>query len=163
MAFQDEKWVELLPKIERCWTKKEDRLVVPTLGYTKRINCFITLFWPTKNIVWNCFKRRRNIEFRKHLSNIAAYAERQKLKKVIVFIDHAPAHKTDEVERFLKDHPVLVVIFLAKKDPNSNPTECLVNKRLSSAVSVNRCHADYTALKGATKKFLYKYNSIYAT
>lgn len=136
---------------------------MPTLGYTKRTNCFITLFWPGKRIIWNCFKRRRNIEFRKHLSNIAAYAKRQRLKRVILFIDHAPAHKTEEVKKFFKQHPVFVVKFLGKKDPNSNPTEIIVNKRLSSAVSVNRCHADYPRLNDATKKFLRKYNSTYAT
>lgn len=78
-------------------------------------------------------------------------------------MDHASAHKTDEVKRFMKDHPVFAVKFFGKKDPNSNPTECIVNKKLSSAVSVNRSHADYTDLKNKTKKFLSKYNSIYAT
>ena len=103
------------------------------------------------------------MEFRKHLSNLIAYAKRHGLKRMVLFIDHAPAHKTDEVKKFLKDHPVFAVKFLPKKDPNSNPTECMVNKRMSSAVSVNRCHADYGALKRSTKKFLHNYNSIYAT
>jgi hypothetical protein len=58
---------------------------------------------------------------------------------------------------------VLKIKRLGKKDPNSNPTECLVNRRLSSAVSVNREHADLEELKGRTKKFLRYYNSKYAT
>lgn len=163
ICFQDEKWVELFPKTERCWTCRSERIVVPTLGYTKRINCFITLAWPGRNIIWNCFKRRRNIEFRRHLSNVIANARRRKLKKVILFIDGASYHKTPEVKKFLKEHPVLATKFLPKKDPNSNPTECMVNKRLSSAVSVNRCHADYNTLRQSTRAFLGKYNSIYAT
>jgi len=153
----------LLPKIERCWTPEGDRLVVETLGYTERINCFITLFWPQKNIIWNIFPRRRNIEFREHLSSLAAYAKRHNIRRIILFIDHASSHKTEEVHRFLANHPVFIVKFLPKKDPNSNPAECIVNKRLSSAVSVNRCHADLPAMKTSAKKFLYKYNSIYAT
>ena len=153
----------MLPVVERLWTQKGKVVFVRTLGYTKRVNCFITLFWPRKNIVWNCYKRRRNIEFRKHLSNLVAYAKRHKLKKIIVFVDDASYHKTPQVKKFVKDHPVLYIRKLPKKDPNSNPTECLVNKRLNSAVAVNRCHENLDALKTATKNFLRKYNSIYAT
>ena len=135
------------------WSPKGSVVHIPTLGYTKRINCFITLFWPKKNIVTNCFSRRRNIEFRKHLSNIIAYAKRHKLKKVILFIDDASYHKTPHVKKFVRQHPLLKIKKLPKKDPNSNPTECLVNKRLSAAVSVNQSHKDITSLKKATKKF----------
>lgn len=136
---------------------------IPTLGYNKRINCFITLFWPKKKIVWNCFSRRRNIEFRKHLSNLVAYAKRHKLKRIILFVDHATYHKTDEVKRFVKNHPLIKIKLLGKKDPNSNPTEGLVNRRLAAAVSVNRNYANIGELKTKTKKFLKKYNSIYET
>jgi len=52
---------------------------------------------------------------------------------------------------------------LGKKDPNSNPTERLVNKRISSAVSVNYACPNLEQLKARTKKFLSKYNSIYET
>ncbi|MBI3035128.1 transposase [Candidatus Woesearchaeota archaeon] len=147
IGFQDEKWTELLPKAERCWTKKRTTRYITTLGYTKRVNCFITLFWPRKRIVWNTFSRRRNIEFRKHLSNLVAYAKRHIIKRIILFVDHAKYHETDEVMRFLKRHPCLKIKWLGKKDPNSNPTECLVNKRLAGAVAVNREHADLAALK----------------
>ncbi len=141
-----------MPTVERSWIRKGSELHIQTLGYTKRVNCFIILFWPKKNIIWNCFKRRRNIEFRKHLSNVVAYAKRHRLKRIILFIDDASYHKTPEVKKFIREHPVLKIKKLPKKDPNSNPAECLVNKRLNAAVAVNRCHADYTALRGATKK-----------
>jgi hypothetical protein len=155
--------VELLPKVEPCWTAHGQRLKVPTLGYTRRLNCFITLCWAQQRIVWDCFKRRRNIEFRRHLSHLVAYGQRKGLRKIILFVDHASAHKTPQVRKFLKEHPMLRIKFLPKKDPNSNPTETLVNRRLSAAVSVNRCHDDYSALKGSTRSFLRKYNSTYAT
>jgi len=101
--------------------------------------------------------------FRRHLSNLVAYARRHNIKRVILFIDHASYHDTDEVKRFFKNHPILKIKWLPKKDPNSNPTECQVNKRLTGAVAVNREHADLATLKQRTKKFLKKYNSIYAT
>ena len=163
VCFQDEKWVELLPVVERCWTKKGKQLKIPTLGYNKRVNLFITLCWPKKNIIWNTFSRRRNIEFRKHLSTITAYAKRHKIKKIIFFIDHASYHKTPEVKKFFKQHSIFKVKFLGKKDPNSNPVEGLVNKRIASAINVNRYHENLNALKQHAKKVLQKYNVIYTT
>ena len=153
----------MLPKVERCWTQKGKTRYIQTLGYTKRVNCFITLFWPHKHIVWNTFPKRRNIEFRKHLSNLVSYSIRHKIRRIILFVDHASYHETLEVMRFIKQHPVLKIIWLGKKDPNSNPTECQVNRRLSSAVAVNREHIDLSDLEKKTKNFLRKYNSIYAT
>lgn len=51
----------------------------------------------------------------------------------------------------------------SKQDTNATPTDCLVNKRLSAAVSVNRCHPNFVAFSTATRNFLKKYNSTYAT
>ncbi len=137
---------------------------VPTLGYTKRMNFFITLFWPSKKIIWNAFKRRRNIEFRRYLSNIVVYAKRHRLKKIILFIDKAIYHKTPEVKKFVKEHmDILHIKFLGKSDPNSNPIECLVNKRLNSAVGIDRCHASIDVMTTAARNLLRKYNAIYAT
>ena len=78
-------------------------------------------------------------------------------------MDYATYHRTAEVKKFLKEHPVLKIKLLGKKDPNSNPVEGLVNKRLSSAVSVNRACENLDELELKTKKFLSKYNSIYET
>ena len=78
-------------------------------------------------------------------------------------MDYATYHRTDKVKKFLKEHPVLKIKLLGKKDPNSNPVEGLVNKRLSSAVSVNRACENLDELELKTKKFLSKYNSIYET
>lgn len=128
------------------------------------MNFFITLFWPSKKIIWNAFKRRRNIEFRRHLSNVVAYAKRHGLKKVILFIDRATYHKTPEVKKFVKEHKdILHIKFLGKSDPNSNPIESLVNRRLNSAVGVDRFHASIDEMTTAARNFLRKYNSIYAT
>jgi hypothetical protein len=67
------------------------------------------------------------------------------------------------VKLFIKQHPILKVILLGKQDPNSNPTERQVNKRLAGAVAVNREHKNLADLRSKTKNFLRKYNSIYAT
>ena len=127
------------------------------------MNCFVTLFWPTKRIIWNTFSRRRNIEFRRHLSNLVAYAKRHKIKRIILFIDHASYHDTDEVKEFFENHLLFKVKWFGKKDPNSNAVELLVNKRLNNAVNVNRPNENIAQLKQRTKKFLRYYNSHYTT
>lgn len=142
---------------------KGQTLKIATPGYNKRVNCFITLFWPNKTIVWNCYNRRRNIEFRKHLSHLVAYAKKNNLKKIILFIDWASYHRTPHVKRFFKAHPLFKPIFLGKQDPNMNPVEGTVNKRIAGAVSANRCYKNRDVLYEATRKFLRNYNSIYAT
>ena len=143
--------------------EKGSTLYVPTLGYTKRLNCFVSLFWPQKKIVWDCFPRRRNIEFRKHLYHLTAYAKRYCLKRIILFMDRATYHRTPQVRKYVKRHPILKTKYLPTKDPNASPTECLVNKRLSAAVSVNRSHCDFITLSAAARNFLRKYNSTYET
>ena len=50
--------------------KKETEFIVPTPGYTARWNFFISMAYTTGAIVWNSFGRRRNAEFRVHLSNV---------------------------------------------------------------------------------------------
>ncbi len=72
-------------------------------------------------------------------------------------------HRTAEVRKFLKEHPILKIKLFGKKDPNTNPVEGLVNKRLSSAVSVNRACENLDELELKTKKFLSKHNPIYET
>lgn len=113
--------------------------------------------------MWNTFPHRTNVEFRRHLSNLAAHARRDGTRRIILFLDAASYHDTPSVRKFFREHPLFTVKWLPKKDPNTNPTECLVNRRLSSAISVNRPKQDLPSLRAETKKFLRKYNSIYAT
>ncbi|HIH20920.1 TPA: hypothetical protein HA244_06670 [Candidatus Micrarchaeota archaeon] len=153
----------MLPKIEAVWAMPGTPLSVPTLGYTKRKNFFISMFWPSKKIVWNSFDRRRNEEFRRHLSNVVAHAKRHGLKKIIFFMDYASSHQTAEVEKFFEAHALFKPKMLGKKDPNSNPVEGLVNRRLNSAVGVNHCHESIEVLSEKASTFLRKYNLNYTT
>ena len=60
------------------------------------------------------------------------------VKKVILFVDHAPCHKTKNVRRFIREHPILSVKRLPKRAPKLNPTEWIVNRPLKSVVCSNR-------------------------
>jgi hypothetical protein len=97
------------------------------------------------------------------MSNLVAYAKRHDIKRIIIFIDWASYHDTDEVQKFFDEHPLFKVKWFGKKDPNSNAVELLVNKRLSNAVNVNRPNENIAQLTQRTKKFLRYYNSHYTT
>ena len=51
---------------------------------------------------------------------------------------------------------------LPKKDPNVNPVELLVNRRMSSFVQSNRCYYSRDELRDAGSEFLRSYNAVYA-
>jgi transposase len=134
---------------------KQDRIDTP--GYNKRRNVFVTLFWPSKEFVYNTFGKRRSKEFKAHLSNVIAYAKRQEMKKVILFVDHATYHKAKNVRKFIKEHPMLKVKFLPKRAPHLNPVEKLVNAPMKSVVCSNRCYYKIDELVESTHKFLRKH------
>lgn len=94
---------------------------------------------------------------------MVSYAKRHKIKRIILFIDHATYHKTPAVKKFVKEHPILRVKFLGKKDPNYNPVELHVNKKMHSAVSVNKSYKNIKELEKAGRKYLMNYISNYDT
>lgn len=156
VAFQDEAWTELYPRIEAKWMEKGKQEKVDTPGYNRRRNVFVTLFWPKKEFAYNTFEKRRSKEFKRHLSNVIAYARRRRhgMKKVIIFIDHATYHKTKNVKKYIKEHPILKVKFLPKRAPNLNPVEKLVNAPMKSVVCSNRCYHSTNELVESTHEFL---------
>jgi len=126
-----------------------------TPGYNKRKNVFVTLLWPKKyGFVWNRFEKRRSREFKLHLSNVLQHAKRQGVKKLILFIDHAPCHKTKNVRRFIRRHGVLKSKLLPKRAPKLNPTEWVVNRPLKSVVCSNRSYRSMDEADRNTTHFL---------
>ena len=142
----------------------EQRRVL-TPGYNKRRNTFITLFWPKRRngLVFNTYAKRRSREYKLHLSNLLQHAKRRRAKRVILFADHAPCHKTKNVERFVREHPMLRVKLLPKRAPNLNPVERLVNKPLKSAVCTNRSYSDIDDVIRTGRRFLTKHKQTFGT
>jgi len=136
---------------------------IPTPGFNRRRNTFITLFWPKKRFIFNTFEKRRSREFKLHLSNILQYARRYHIKKVILFLDHAPCHKTKTVKRLIRKHPVLKTKRLPKRAPNLNPVERIINKPLKSAVCTNRSYYRIDDVVTEERIFLRKYQRTFGT
>ena len=163
ILFEDEKWIELLARIEGKWILKGKEEFVPTPGWTAGWNYFISMDAADGTIIWNSFPGRRNREFRRHLSNVIAHAERLGAKRVMLFVDRASYHDTDEVKAFIRNHPLLEIRHLPKKDPNVNPVELNVNRKMSSFVQCNRCYYSTEELSASGSEFLSHYNSVYAS
>ena len=53
------------------------------------------------------------------------------MKRIILFIDHATYHKTKNVKKFIREHPMLKVKFLPKRALHLNPVEKLVNASMN--------------------------------
>jgi hypothetical protein len=141
---------------------EQKRILTP--GYNRRRNTFVTLFWPKKNgFIFNTYAKRRSREYKLHLSNLIQHAKRRKARKVVLFTDHAPCHKTKNVKRFIREHPMLKVKLLPKRAPNLNPVERLVNKPLKSAVCTNRSYSDIDDVIRAGRRFLTKYKQTFRT
>jgi hypothetical protein len=158
IAFEDEKWVELYPRVEAKWMKKGKQEEVLTPGYNRRTNYFITLFWPKKyGFVWNRFKRRRSREFRKHVSNVFQHAKRHGTKKLVLFMDHAPCHKTQASRRLIRRYGIIRARLLPKRAPKLNPTEWIVNRPLNSYVCTNRSYSNIDDVNSRATDFLRKH------
>jgi transposase len=143
---------------------EQKRVLTP--GHNKRRNTFVTLFWPKKKkngFVFNTYAKRTSREYKLHLSNVLQHAKRRGAKRVILFADHAPCHKTKNVKRFIRQHQILKVKLLPKKAPNLNPVERLVNKPLKSAVCTNRSYSDIDDAIRAGRILLTKYKLTYGT
>ena len=164
VAFEDETWTSLYPKVEAEWMKKGEQRRIFTPGYSRRRNVFITLFWPIKyGFIFNRYEKRRSREFKRHLTNLIEYAKRHGMRKIILFVDYAPCHRTANVRKFIREHPILKTKLLPKRAPKPNPVERKVNRPLKAAVCTNRSYKDVDELSIETGLFLRKYQLTFGT
>ena len=149
------------PSIRRSrqseWMERGYQRRVVTPGYNRRRNTFITLFWPKRRrngFIFNTYAKRRSGKFKLHLSNLIQYARRRGARRVILFVDHALCHKTKNVKKFIRDHPILSVKRLPKRAPKLNPTERIVNRQLKSVVRSNRSYKSIDEVDSNMVRFL---------
>ena len=142
--------------------KEKDELV-HTSDWAARWNYFITICVAGGTIIMNSFPRRRNREFRLHLSNVIAHVAKMGVQWVILFLGKASYHYTVEVKAFVKNHPLLEIRRPLKKNPNVSPVELMVNRKISSSVQCNRCYRSTEEPSVSGSEFLSHYTSVYAS
>jgi transposase len=161
VAFEDETWVELLPKLWKCWYLKGKQLRVETPGINKRLNVFITLDFASGRLVYSIHRKRRSKEFKYHLSKVMNYAKRKKFKRIILIMDNSPVHRSEESKRFLKRNRRFLKVFNPPSySPSLNEVEN-INRQIKRDVCANVCYEDIRNLSSAVRKYLKLDGKIY--
>ena len=138
VAFEDETWVELLPKLWKCWYLRGKQLEVKTPGINKRINVFITLDFGSGKLIYSIHRRRRSREFKYHLRKLMEYAKQGRFKRIVLIMDNSPVHRSVESGRFLERNSDFLKVFnLPSYSPNLNEVEP-INRQLKRDVCALR-------------------------
>ena len=157
VAFEDETWVELLPKLWKCWYLRGEQLEVETPGINERANVFITLDFTSGRLVYSIHQRRRSKEFRYHLARLMRYARRKRFKRIVLIADNSPVHRSAESKRFLKRNDRFLKMFnLPSYSPNLNEVEH-INRQLKKDVCANLYHENLRNLKKTLRGYLKNY------
>lgn len=157
VAFEDETWVELLPKLWKCWYLKGKQLEVETPGINERANVFISLDFASDRLVYSIHRRRRSREFKYHLRKLIAYAIRRRFKRVVLIMDNSPVHRSAESRKFLERNSSFLRVFnLPSYSPNLNEVE-RVNRRLKRDVCANVYYENLKELRKTVREYLKNY------
>ena len=125
------------PRIKAGWSRIGKQNKILTSGFNQRKNFFISLFLCRKKSFFKTYKKRRRKEFISYLSALLFFARGKGAKKIILWVDWAPAHRGLPVRNFCKKHPELKLKFLPKKAPDLNPVEGRINRPLKSDICSN--------------------------
>jgi len=134
------------------------QLEIPTPGINRRINAFITAFWPSKRLRYSVYKRRRSREFTKHLESVLRYMKRRSYRRLILIMDNASFHLSRTTRRFLEAHPEIKPFYLPTYAPELNEVDSRINRTLKRDICANHTHTTTQQLAEATRQYLRKHN-----
>lgn len=139
----DETTLSLHPRLNRCWTRRATRRLIPAPGTPQFQHVFGAYNWRTGQVAW-ISRRKKNsdsfIEFLEHVL-LTVYPDR----KVILVMDNAAYHKSYASLAALRLFEDRVRVFwLPRYSPFLNPIErfWLQLKTLASANCLHRCMED---------------------
>lgn len=137
--FEDETGFTLHPRLSRGWAKIGKRLKIPTTSqHKKRLNVFgwvaplLGRLGMTRHVSGN---REGFLACLRHL------LRRLPRLTLYLYVDQASWHKGDEVTRFLKRHPRLIMDYLPRYQPALNAQE-RVWRRVRYETTTNRWFDD---------------------
>jgi transposase len=135
------------------------QLEISTPGVNRRINIFITAFWPSKRIRYSLYTKRRSREFIKHLESVLHYMKRKGYRQLILIMDNATFHKARATTLFLKAHKAEIKPFyLPRYAPKLNEVDGRINKQLKKDISTNHTYKNLEALEKAVRQYLSRHN-----
>jgi len=135
------------------------QLEIPTPGVNRRINIFITAFWPSKRIRYSLYKKRRSREFIQHLEIVLHYMKRKGYRHLILIMDNATFHKARATSLFLKAHRTMIKpLYLPRYAPKLNEVDGRINRQLKKDISTNHTYKNLEDLEKAARRYLTKHN-----
>jgi len=135
------------------------QLEIPTPGINRRINIFITAFWPSKRIRYSVYKRRRSSEFTKHLESVLRYVKRKGYRRLILIMDNASFHKSRATSLFLETHRAEIKPFhLPRYAPKLNEVDTRINRALKRDICSNHNYRTTQNLTKAARLYLRQHN-----
>jgi transposase len=138
--------------------RRGEQLEIPTPGINRRINAFITAFWLSKRLRYSVYRRRRSLEFTKHLESVLRYMKRKGYRRLILIMDNASFHLSRTTSLFLQAHPEIKPFYLPTYAPKLNEVDSRINKQLKKNVSTNHTHNNLNDLKKAARQYLARHN-----
>ena len=134
---------------QALWCKKGEKKFLFNNGSRQRIilNAAVNLI--TGETLFHFTERLNSSEFINILISLLGQFPDQQL---ILILDNASWHKSQQVKRFLQGNPRLQLIFLPVSSPELNPVEKLW-KWLKQCVSKNRYYAQMSDLISAASDF----------
>lgn len=151
--------MELNPTIAATWMPRGTQLEIPTPGVNRRINAFITAFWPSKRLRYSVYRRRRSLEFTKHLQSVLRYMKRKGYRRLILIMDNASFHLSRTTSLFLEAHRAEIKPFyLPTYAPKLNEVDSRINRALKRDTCANHTHRTIQQLTEATRLHLRQHN-----
>lgn len=120
-CFQDEAEVCTNPKIGSMWMPRGQQATVETPGTNEKRHLFGSLAWDTCRLVTTWAKRRDSAAFLEHLDHLRHVFRRH--RRIHVICDNARFHTSRAVRDYLKMHPRVILHYLPKYAPETNPIE----------------------------------------
>jgi transposase len=130
-----------------------------TPGVNRRINAFITAFWPSKRLRYSLYKRRRSSEFIQHLESVLRYMKRKGYRQLILIMHNATFHKARTTTLFLEAHRAeLKAFYLPRYAPKLNEVDSHINRALKRDICSNHNYRTIQELAKATRLYLRQHN-----
>ncbi|RCX18053.1 transposase [Fontibacillus phaseoli] len=122
LLFEDESMIRAYLALQYNWFPKGQQRKIATYGEHKGAKLFAAIDYETGQVTHREEENFDTKAFQRFLVDILhAYPK----GKLVMILDNARAHHADEIQKFLREHSRLQLVFLPKYSPELNPVEGL--------------------------------------
>jgi putative transposase len=123
LLFADEMDVDLLPKVGSQWTRKGERVTVPTPGKNQKTYVGAALDFCTGRLLCRTGWKKNRFLFLSLLEAILRCYPAEQYRRVWVVADNYRIHDALVIRQWLASHPHIGLLWLPRYCPQANPIE----------------------------------------